>query len=495
MEWSWRTVLILLGLMLVAGVIIDGFRRMRKARADALRFDLSKEDLSDELYINPELPEPYRVVKKGESTKTETESYFSGFNDSEYAESEFNSSDLNSSELISSELEDSEVDSAEPKIKDESLLEPTYNEDPVAEFELEIEAETNAEIETQADEEALEQEPTPEPTPARLATRPVNLDEDFPVLLDVEELGKDEEQPQHSSVQPVEPEVDFHEKDAAPFAELAMNEVEVPADVTSETTTPETTTKVTAGKTPETTLKVTPSASEEIYTEEALTADTATENQAQAAVSEDKQNADNDSVDQQLSEKNDDEADSQETDYEDLREIENKKPAAVAPLLYASSEAEKLSDRAEAQMALVIHCISRDELGFSGDDMVSLFNQCDVRFGEREIFHRFEQADGKGSIQFSIVHSFEPRNFSPETILEQHFRGLSFFMKLPGAKNPTAAYEAMVAIAQLLAKHFNADLFDGERSALTQQTIEHERQQIVDFEFRQKVAAKKQALS
>src|SRR5690554_8156689 len=62
MEWSWRTVLILLGLLLVAGVLFDGFRRMRKARAEALRFDLEKEFGSDELYHNPELPGTYRVV-------------------------------------------------------------------------------------------------------------------------------------------------------------------------------------------------------------------------------------------------------------------------------------------------------------------------------------------------------------------------------------------------------------------------------------------------
>src|SRR5690554_4115828 len=62
MEWSWRTVLILLGLLLVAGVLFDGFRRMRKARAEALRFDLEKEVGSDELYHNPELPGTYRVV-------------------------------------------------------------------------------------------------------------------------------------------------------------------------------------------------------------------------------------------------------------------------------------------------------------------------------------------------------------------------------------------------------------------------------------------------
>ena len=40
MEWSWRTVLILIGLLAIAAIMIDGFRRMKRARAEALRLDI-----------------------------------------------------------------------------------------------------------------------------------------------------------------------------------------------------------------------------------------------------------------------------------------------------------------------------------------------------------------------------------------------------------------------------------------------------------------------
>lgn len=437
MEWSWRTVLILLGLLLVAGVMIDGVKRMRRARAEALRFDLDKGNISDELYVNHELPQPYRVVDY--QSKVETEE--------QYSEPIFEdlNEDLN---------EDTEPSQSFEYIEDNDYAEPT------AEFETTIELESST-------DEVIEQEPIPE----RLETRPVNLDEDFPVLLDVEELG-DDAHPQEPLEQIADSGLDFHEKNAEPFAELAMNEVEPMPEVNAAL---------------EQTSVEKASDSEAIYTDEALSVE------KDEVVESTEDSTD---IQSKASEQSDNIVKDDSTDaYADISETKPKKESKLAPILYASSEAERLAERAEPQMALVIHCISRDELGFSGEDMVNLFNQCDVRFGEREIFHRFEQADGKGTVQFSIVHSFEPRHFSPETILDQHFRGLSLFLKLPGAKNPTAAYEAMVAIAQLLAKHFNADLFDGERSALTQQTIEHERQQIVDFEYRQKVAAKKQALS
>lgn len=451
MEWSWRTVLILLGLLSVAGIMIDGFRRMRQARIDALRFDLDKGGHPDSLYNNPELPKPYRVVGDDDpENNTAEESYFSDFNFTE---------ENHQAPSFSENIEHSEI--AEP------LESPKTSQ-------LETPVEYSTAIEAETEIEANIEEPEREP----VAARPVNLDEDFPVLLDVEELGKEDViRPQQHFEQTdslTELEQSFSEKEANPFAELAMNDVEEMEAKKAEALAAE-------------------KAESETFEEAAIAF---SKDMNAVNVESNAQTTDVQAAEVNVSEPTADTATTENAQLEDP--VEAAEPAEekpIAQLLYPSADAEKLSDRVEAQMALVVHCISRDEKGFAGSDIVNLFNQCDIRFGEKEIFHRFEQAEGKGSIQFSIVHSYEPRSFSPETILEQHFRGLSLFMKLPGAKKPTEAYETMVAIAQLLAKHFNADLFDGERSALTQQTIEHERQQIVDFEYRQKVAAKKQALS
>ena len=62
MEWSWRTVLILIGLVAMVAILIDGFRRMRRARAEALRLDVSEDFKFPEEGYNPELPGEVRVV-------------------------------------------------------------------------------------------------------------------------------------------------------------------------------------------------------------------------------------------------------------------------------------------------------------------------------------------------------------------------------------------------------------------------------------------------
>ncbi|MFY9178861.1 MAG: cell division protein ZipA [Venatoribacter sp.] len=171
----------------------------------------------------------------------------------------------------------------------------------------------------------------------------------------------------------------------------------------------------------------------------------------------------------------------------------NPSPLPIYPVNFASPEAEKLSDRPKPELVLVIHAIARPNKEFSGKDIVYLFNSCDLRFGEKNIFHRFDQADGKGHVQFSVVHSYEPQSFNPMNIATQSFRGLSFFMKLPGVGKPVEAFDAMVGMAMVLSKQFDAELFDGERSALTQQTIEHDRQQIIEYERRKQLQAKKNA--
>ncbi|MEK9765322.1 MAG: hypothetical protein VW274_02475, partial [Thalassolituus sp.] len=67
MEWSWRTILILAGLLVIAAILFDGFRRMKQARAEALRLDIQPGTDDSEDDYNPELPGSVRVVSKGES--------------------------------------------------------------------------------------------------------------------------------------------------------------------------------------------------------------------------------------------------------------------------------------------------------------------------------------------------------------------------------------------------------------------------------------------
>lgn len=184
-----------------------------------------------------------------------------------------------------------------------------------------------------------------------------------------------------------------------------------------------------------------------------------------------------------------------ESDIEDSHIVEEEyeiEPNDVAsalsyPVNLAGEDAENLANRPQAEVVISLQALSRSEEGFSGKELINIFNQCDLRFGEMDIFHRFEQEQGAGCIQFSIAQSHEPGVFDPNAMASSNFPGLTFFMSLPGASQPLLAYKAMSEMAQFIAKNLEGDLLDETRSAFTAQTCEHQREQIIDYQRKQKL--------
>ncbi len=477
MEWSWRTVLILIGLLVMVAILIDGFRRMRRARAEALRLDVSHDFRFPDDGHNPELPGGVRVVNKaaGQSAvqDADEDDALLGFRPAQQRAVEQERPRQPAQEPVFTELEGNFSTEEEPVIPWEDDLGPArvvksavvvkpVAKPPVAESLPEhSDAEENTVAEESAENNAagdMSAEKSPEyagvqlghnqkihasaaqaraahpvedldipPSPLIPKARPVNLDEQFPVLLDVEELGDDDIKPQI-------------EDDSAG-----------------------------------TTLAHDSGPAEEII----HAADQSTAKTSEPAAEDDLPALE----------------DPEHIDDPHLEQEVEKLPSELPlqPVNFAGANAESLASRGIPELVLEIHAIARDPAGFSGKDVLFLFNSCDLRFGEKDIFHRFEQADGEGCIQFSVAQSYEPGIFAPAAMAQQHFRGLSFFMSLPGAKKPLEAYEAMSEMALVVARKLRADVYDGARSALTPQTMEHDRQQIMDFERRQRLALKKQA--
>jgi len=142
---------------------------------------------------------------------------------------------------------------------------------------------------------------------------------------------------------------------------------------------------------------------------------------------------------------------------------------------------EKLAERAAAQEIIVINVLKDDEPLLKGKDLLQVFKACDMRHGEMDIFHRFEQANAQGKIQFSVVNALQPGNFDLDIMDVMSTPGISLFMSLPGPQNPMEAFDAMSEVALVFARNFNASLYDESHSALTPQTLEHYRNRVREF--------------
>lgn len=152
----------------------------------------------------------------------------------------------------------------------------------------------------------------------------------------------------------------------------------------------------------------------------------------------------------------------------------------LEPRQKASDEKFELADE-----FISICVLSRDEQGFNGADLMKVLLACDLRFGQREIFHRFEHQNGAGNVQFSMCNAVEPGSFNLNTIDTFQTPGVIFFLSLPGPDDPLKAFDYMVETANCIVRNLHGELKDDARSDMTAQTLAHLRQRVEDFERRQ----------
>ncbi|MFT4874725.1 cell division protein ZipA [Congregibacter sp.] len=147
-------------------------------------------------------------------------------------------------------------------------------------------------------------------------------------------------------------------------------------------------------------------------------------------------------------------------------------------------EATVESQHAVQTEVIILHVMSRNSEGFAGKDILEILLACDLRFGDMSFFHRHEQQAGRGPIQFSVANMLQPGVFDIDRMDGISTKGLVFFITLPGPQDMIQAFDYMLETARVVARNLGGDLLDESRSVLTQQTVEHSRQQIRELERR-----------
>jgi cell division protein ZipA len=141
-----------------------------------------------------------------------------------------------------------------------------------------------------------------------------------------------------------------------------------------------------------------------------------------------------------------------------------------------------------AEEIIVISVMSREEEGFSGTALLDLMLLCGLRYSrDMGIFHRFETEDPESQLQFSMVNSLKPGTFPIEAMDDFRTPGVTLLMPLPGARDTTAAFEAMVETAMVIVRHLGGELKDENLSVMTAQTVEFARQRVQEFERRNRL--------
>ncbi|MDF1820814.1 MAG: cell division protein ZipA [Alcanivoracaceae bacterium] len=161
-------------------------------------------------------------------------------------------------------------------------------------------------------------------------------------------------------------------------------------------------------------------------------------------------------------------------------------PPQPAPTDSNEPPAEPAGAR-EILEVMVVHLVSPPDQVFQGRELLQQLLEQGMRFGEMSIFHCHGRTEQGSELLFSMANAMEPGTFDIDDMEKGTFRGVTFFMKLPGPSQPLEALDRMVSVSRRLAQGLGGELRDDQRSVLTPQTVEHMRQRIQEFERRQRV--------
>ncbi|MCO7226830.1 cell division protein ZipA [Pleionea sp. CnH1-48] len=139
------------------------------------------------------------------------------------------------------------------------------------------------------------------------------------------------------------------------------------------------------------------------------------------------------------------------------------------------------SEEQEPEVILSLALISQDEELFSGQKLLQSMIENGLRFGDMDIFHYNRTITDSQHKWFSVANAMNPGTFDLNIMENEQFKGLTFFMTLPGPFEPTQAYSKMVEVVRSIQESVGGQIIDGSRSVFTEQTFQHELEKIKEF--------------
>lgn len=124
---------------------------------------------------------------------------------------------------------------------------------------------------------------------------------------------------------------------------------------------------------------------------------------------------------------------------------------------------------------------------FRGSFLMQAMSEAGLQYGDMQIFHYIEKQAGRDDTLFSVANIVEPGTFEPNRMDGFTTQGVVLILQLPGPADAIKAFDAMVTAARALATSLQGSLCDATRSVLTNQTISHMREEVVDYQLRQRV--------
>lgn len=167
-------------------------------------------------------------------------------------------------------------------------------------------------------------------------------------------------------------------------------------------------------------------------------------------------------------------------------------PAVAAPEpAPAAALAEDEPQTGLEDKVIVLNVAATDGRLFGGRLLVEALQAGGMRYGERSIYHRVLETRKGPVALFSAANILRPGTLAPEELDAIQSPGLALFLQLPGPYDGLAAFEQMLETARRLAEQLDVKLLDERRCGLTNQAIEHIREELREYRRLAHLVAKK----
>lgn len=138
----------------------------------------------------------------------------------------------------------------------------------------------------------------------------------------------------------------------------------------------------------------------------------------------------------------------------------------------------------EVDKVVVLHVLAAHGEFFAGLDLRAALIAEGLVLGRDGFFGRRDERNN--CIKWRVANMLKPGTFDVASFESLQTNGLTLFMAMPGPYSFLDAYDDLVATATRLADRLSGTLADEKRHRLSQQTIAHERDAVIEYATHQK---------
>lgn len=130
---------------------------------------------------------------------------------------------------------------------------------------------------------------------------------------------------------------------------------------------------------------------------------------------------------------------------------------------------------------VVLYIMAPKNMDYNGYELLQALLANSFRYGDRNIFHRYETTTGRGRILFSLASVNKPGTFELTKMGSFTCPGLVLFLLLKNVSDPLAAFDMMLESAHQLTEDLGGEIWDQDKKLLTKDKIDHIRADIHRF--------------